>query len=409
MNKFFVILSHTYKNRVKSKAFIITTVLTLAAILIMTNIQTVMDTFSGDGEEDSSIAIIAEEPVASTLTSSLAGGELFEGGEEEGKEAVLSGEYEALLVVDLQESGLPEGHYYTEQLTSSSDAEARQVLQQIKTNIAAENQNLSGETLTAISSPVAFERTALEEGAKSEEELNQARVIVYIMLFVMYFAVIMYGNIIATEVTTEKSSRVMEILVSSVSPVTQMFAKITGIALLGLTQFALFILVGYLGITLADSTEGSLIQMVGLSNPDWGVVGYAVLFFILGYFLYATLAAMLGSLVSRVEDAQQTVTPMMMMIIVAFFLAISALGAPEATYIVITSYIPFFTPFVMFTRMGMVDVALWETLLSLGILVGTILLLGFIGARIYRGGVLMYGKASLWKNVKEALQLSKKE
>ncbi|WP_347861244.1 ABC transporter permease [Salimicrobium sp. PL1-032A] len=409
MNKFFVIVSHTYKHRLKSKAFIITTLLVLTAILVMTNIQTIMDTFTGEEGEDYTIAIIAKEPSASTLVSSLPEGEWFDGGEEEGKDAVRSGEYEALLVVEEQENGLPEGQYYTEQLTSSSASEVRQALQQLKTSIAVEQENLSEETLTAITSPVAFERTALEEGAKSEEELNQARVIVYIMLFVMYFAVIMYGNIIATEVTTEKSSRVMEILISSVSPVTQMFAKITGIAILGLTQFLLFILAGYVGITLADTSQGSLIQMAGLSDVDWGIIGYAVLFFILGYFLYATLAAMLGSLVSRVEDAQQTVTPMMMLIIVAFFLAISALGSPEATYITITSYIPFFTPFVMFTRIGVIDVALWETLLSIGILLTTIFVLGVIGARIYRGGVLMYGKSSLGKNIREALQLSKKE
>ncbi|SIS47362.1 ABC transporter permease [Salimicrobium flavidum] len=409
MNKFFVILSHTYTNRIKSRAFIITTLLTIAAILVMANIQTIMDTFQEEGSGESTTAIIAEEPVASALSSSITGGELYEGGEEEAKKAVLEGEYDGLLVVEEGENGLPEGHYYMDQFTSSSGAEVRQALQQVKATIAAEEQEISGEALSVISSPVSFETTALEEGAKSEEELNQARVIVYIMLFVMYLAVVMYGNIIATEVTTEKSSRVMEILISSVSPVTQMFAKITGVALVGVTQIGLFILAGFLGITFADDTEGSLIQMAGLSNPDWGVISYAVLFFLLGYFLYATLAAMLGSLVSRVEDAQQIVTPMMMLVIAAFFLAISALSTPEATYIIIASYIPFFTPFVMFTRMGVGDVALWETLVSLGLLVGTIFLLGIIGARIYRGGVLMYSSASLLKNVKEAMQLSKKE
>lgn len=409
MNKFFVILSHTYTNRIKSKAFIITTALMVAAILLMTNIQTVMEVFQGDEDEKSSVALIADEPEASALAASIPGGEIYEGEAKDAKKSVRDGKFDGLLVVEKGEAGLPAGHYYTDEFTSSTDQEVRQALQQVKMNAAARQQNISGEALAEISTPVEFETTALEEGAKSEEELNQARVIVYIMLFVMYLAVIMYGNIIATEVTTEKSSRVMEILISSVSPVTQMFGKITGVALVGLSQFGIFILSGIVGIRMSDSSENSLIQMAGLSNPDWGIITYAVIYFLLGYFLYATLAAVLGSLVSRVEDAQQTVTPMMMLVVVAFFFAISALSNPNAFYIAAASYIPFFTPFVMFTRIGVGEMPVWEVVLSFGVLVGAIILLGVIGARIYRGGVLMYSSSSLWKNTKEALQLSKKE
>ena len=100
--------------------------------------------------------------------------------------------------------------------------------------------NLTPDQLQKLYEPVSFEKIALEENAKTEEELNQARGLVYVLLFIIYFAVIMYANMIAMEVATEKSSRVMEILISSVSPIKQMFAKILGIGLLSLTQLAVF-------------------------------------------------------------------------------------------------------------------------------------------------------------------------
>src|SRR5699024_1995883 len=161
---------------------------------------------------------------------------------------------------------------------------------------------------------------ALDESAKTDEEISQARGIVYVMLILLYVTVITYGMMIAQDVATEKSSRVMEILISSVSPVTQMFAKIAGIDLLGLTQVGLFVATGY-GVISAKQDEftGELFEFFGLQDTSPSVYVYAVIFFVLGYLLYATLAAMLGSLVSRIEDVQQLMTPMIFLIMIAFF------------------------------------------------------------------------------------------
>src|SRR5699024_814728 len=114
-----------------------------------------------------------------------------------------------------------------------------------KMTMASEQEGVSQDVLDKINEPLHMEKIALSEAAKSDEELNQARGIVYVMLFVLYTAVIVYGQMIATDVATEKSSRVMEILISSASPVTHMFAKIVGIALLGLTQIGVFVAVGF--------------------------------------------------------------------------------------------------------------------------------------------------------------------
>ncbi|MCA1022588.1 ABC transporter permease [Halobacillus litoralis] len=416
MNKFFIMMGHTYKNRVKSKSFVITTLIMLVFIFAVSNLQTFIEMFSGE-EDENRIAVLSESETwtaafeRSLASSDAAVAEVYEGTLEEAKQEVEDGKYEAVVDIRSGTGELPEATYYANQIANIEASEpVRQALQQVKIEQVTEEAGVAPETLQQISAPVSFELQALEERAKSAEELNQTRGIVYIMLFFMYFAVIMYGQMISTEVATEKSSRVMEILISSVSPVSQMFAKIIGIALVGLTQFAIFLSVGYFSIQRSvEAGSASFIGGLGLTEIQPSTIIYAVVFFLLGYLLFATLAATLGSLVSRLEDAQQMTAPMVMLIVAAFMIAMFGLASPDSTFITISSYFPFFTPLIMFLRVGMLDVPIWEVSLSLAVLVGSIALLGWIGARIYRGGVLLYGKSSSLKDLKAALQLSKKE
>src|SRR5699024_5840233 len=163
------------------------------------------------------------------------------------------------------------------------------------------------------------------------------------------------GQMIATEVATEKSSRVMEILISSASPVTHMFAKILGVGLLGLTQILLLLTAGYLMIYNKINTySGEFFDVFGFSSTSGSI------------YVYATISAMLGSLVSRVEDVQQLVLPIVFLVMIAFFIAMFGLGMPEAKFITITSFIPFFAPMIMFLRVGMLEVPVWQISLSIG-------------------------------------------
>src|SRR5699024_11127574 len=202
--------------------------------------------------------------------------------------------------------------------------------------------------------PISFQTKALDKDAKTDEELSQARGIVYIMLFVLYIAVIMYGSMIATDVATEKSSRVMELLVSSAPPVTHMFAKIIGIALLGLTQVILVVGVGY---ALIVSKQGELTEgffsYFGIQNTSPALFIYAIIFFLLCYLLYATLLAMLGSLVSGLEDVRHLFLRMSFLFMIAFFVAMFGLNMPVSKLVIISSYVPFFSPILMFVRVGM--------------------------------------------------------
>ncbi|NRD78352.1 ABC transporter permease [Bacillus sp. BRMEA1] len=417
MNNFWIILFHTYLNKLKSKSFIVMTILSVVIVLALTNINNIINLFDKNGGKDK-IAVLDEtgqlyEPFKQQLNTINKKIILtqYKGSEKEAEAAVEKGKFDAVIQLGLNEQQMP---IATSKAMSIADTELfsdlERGLQQLKTMMTASKINLTPQQLQKLYEPVSFKKIALEKNAKTEEQLNQARGLVYILLFVIYFSVIMYANMIAMEVATEKSSRVMEILISSVSPIKQMFAKILGIGLLSLTQLAVFLLTGYYSLkSNMDALKGGLFGVFGLGDIPVATIIYAVIFFILGYFLYATLAAFLGSLVSRIEDIQQMITPMTMLVVAGFMIAMFGLGKPDSTFITVTSYIPFFTPMIMFLRVGMLTIPLWEVLIGIGILLTTIIILAIFGARVYRGGVLMYGKSNSYKDIKKALQLTKNQ
>jgi ABC-2 type transport system permease protein len=411
MNKFSIVLAHTYLTKLKSKPFIITTLITVLLVFGVTNLNHIIELFSDD--ETKTVAVIDKtgelyEPLKAQLKTS---GEkdidlqMFKGTEGKAKEKVQNGEWQAYVVLSYDEQQLPKAAYYAMTVADSdTPLQLEQALQQLKTTLATTKIGLTPEQVKELYEPVVFDKVALEKNAKTEEELNQARSLVYILLFAIYIFVLMYGNMITMEVATEKSSRVMEILISSASPVQQMFGKIFGVALLSLTQFIILFTVGYTSLKENDELNAIL----GFEEVPSATLVYAIVFFLLGYFLYATLFALLGSLVSRIEEVQQMITPVTLLVVAAFFIAMFGLNNPEAPFITVTSFIPFFAPMIMFLRVGMLNVPIWEVALSIGVLVATIGFFAYFGAKVYRGGVLMYGKSTSFKDIKKALQLTKK-
>ncbi|MDO7487124.1 ABC transporter permease [Peribacillus frigoritolerans] len=415
MNKFWIVLSHTYLSKLKTKSFIISTIIMMALILVLTNISNLIDKFDSDDQEKVAVIDQTEGSLFDSYKKAVEGVNdnlsiISAQDEKEAEEMVSAEEIVGYLLIEKDETVGFKGTYKANQISDSAVSnDLLLALTQLKGQITAKELNLKEQQIAQLNTPPAFDTIALEKNAKTEEDLNQARGLVYVLLFVIYFGVLMYATMIAMEVATEKTSRVMEILISSVPPVTQMFAKIMGVALLSLTQMILFFGVGYFSIkqNLTGMDEG-FFSFFGFGSTDISTIIYAIIFALLGYFLYATLAACLGSVVSKIEDVQQMISPMTMLVVIAFMIAMFGLGNPSASYITITSFIPFFTPMIMFLRVGMLEVPFWEIAISIALLILTIVLLGIIGAKIYRGGVLMYGSSKSLKSIKNALQLSKK-
>lgn len=418
MNKFWIMLSHTYKNKIMTKSFMISTAITVLLVLVVTNLESIISLFQGDDAKEK-IAVVDETnelyPIFSKQLKAVdTDGELdvkqSKQSEDEVTKQVKDETLDGMLIIKRDGKGTISGTYKA--LTISDDSTyqtLQQALTQTKTAVGTAELGVSQETISSLYAPVTVGQKALKEGAKSEEELGQTVGLVYIMLFVIYFSVIMYASMIAMEVATEKSSRVMEILISSMPPIQQMFAKLVGIGLVGITQLAVIITAGALSLKLnkTGETASSVGGFFNLTDVSATTVVYAVIFFLLGYFLYATLAAFLGSVVSRIEDVQQTITPMTLLVVAGFMIAMFGLNAPDAGFITVTSFIPFFTPMIMFLRVGMLDIPFWQAATGIGITLLTIVILAVIGARIYKGGVLIYGNSSAFKAIKQALRLAK--
>lgn len=415
MNSFWIILWHTYLTKFKTKSFLITTLITVLFVLGISNMNRIIDTFDKGGGKDKVAVLDASGKLYEPLKNQLkaVNKEIvlkdYKGTLPKAEGQVRKGDFTGLLVLNIDEKGMPEATYKANTIADSAIySDLQTSLQQVKTMIASSQINLTPAQLQKLYEPVSFKKLALKKNAKTEEQLGQARGLVYVLLFVMYFAVVMYANMIAMEVAIEKSSRVMEILISSVSPIRQMFAKILGIGLLSLTQLAVLLSVGYFSLKAnIETMKGNFFKGFGFENISVSIIVYAVVFFILGYFLYATLAAFLGSLVSRIEDVQQMITPMTMLVAAGFMISIFGLSKPESPVITVTSYIPFFTPMSMFLRVGMLNIPFWETFTGILLLVITIIILAVFGARVYKGGVLMYGKSNSFKDIKQALLLTK--
>ncbi|MGO1060602.1 ABC transporter permease [Planococcus sp. FY231025] len=412
MHSFWIIFKQAFLTKARTKSFIITTLVVAASFFLLANLSNIIALVDGENDEAEVLHVIdpsgellpllqeqlasAGNPVEAVPAEML---------EAELRDGITDGTIQAFL--ELQQAGQLSARYVSESANGMGSAGAvEQAVQSLQTVLAAEQLGLEGAEVAQLFAPVAFEREAVSESSKSEEELNQSRGLVYILILLIYVAVIYYPNMIAMEVANEKSSRVMEILISSVSPVKHMFAKIAGIGTLGILQMAVFGAAGYLAIkTAGTEMAGGMSDVFGFSDVKISTFLFAILFFLLGYFLYAVLAALLGSLVSRTEDVQQLMLPMMFLVIIASFIAFSGIAVPEATYVTVASYIPFFAPLVMFLRVGMLEIPLWEPLLSIAIMLATIGVLGWIGARVYRGGVLMYGPSQSLKDIRKAIRL----
>ena len=254
MNKFWIVLFHTYFTKLKTKSFMITTAVMLVLVIGLANLTKIIELFDNNSKQtigviDQTGILFEEIKLGMGTVDKDVDIRAFKT-EEEARKGIVSEELTGYLLIESDEQEIVKGVYKANTLSDTTlSSQLSGVLSQIKSKMVANELQLSDKQILALNTPAAFETVAFEKNAKTEEELNAARGLVYIILFVIYFSVLMYANMIATEVATEKTSRVMEVLISSVSPVQQMFGKILGIvSLLSITQMILFFGVGYLAV-----------------------------------------------------------------------------------------------------------------------------------------------------------------
>ncbi|HST04219.1 MAG TPA: ABC transporter permease [Chloroflexia bacterium] len=228
---------------------------------------------------------------------------------------------------------------------------------------------------------------------KDEATQLQSIALVYVLLILLYVVILMYGVQVANGVVEEKSSRVMELLITAIRPIELMAGKVLGIGLAGLTQSALWVSAGLLVLlfrsVLGDATSGIGIDVASVPLPT--LLAF-LLFFMLGYVLYAAMYAALGSLVSKTEDVNSVTAPLTIVNVAVYLVSIYALSDPDAGFVKLLSFVPFFTPMLMFIRVALGTIAIWEFILGVVLVLIMSYLLTWLAAKIYRVGVLLYGK-----------------
>lgn len=216
----------------------------------------------------------------------------------------------------------------------------------------------------------------------------------YIMIMALYMVVIMYGQMVSMNVASEKSSRAMELLITSVKPSSMMFGKVFAACIAGFVQLGALFGSAFLLFNLNRAQwEGSMI-IASIFDMPLDILVYFLAFFVLGFLVYAFLYAAVSSTVSKLEDVNTVVMPVILVFVAAFLIVMPALtsGDMDATLIRVCSFVPFTSPMAMFARIAMSNVAWYEIAASIAILIGTVFGVGVLSARIYRIGVLLYGK-----------------
>lgn len=211
----------------------------------------------------------------------------------------------------------------------------------------------------------------------------------YVLVFVVYFLILFYGQMIAVSVTTEKSNRAIEILVTSVNSNSLIFGKVLAGALAGIIQAVLILGSGFVSYMAVGDAWGGILDML-FDIPSKVLISFAV-FGILSYLLYAFIFGMLGALVSKTEDISKSSTPVTLIYVASFLVAMVGLNVSDSMLIKVASFIPFTSGNAMFIRISMGSVTVWEVLLSLILLAGACVLTGILSAKIFRFGTLNYG------------------
>ena len=211
----------------------------------------------------------------------------------------------------------------------------------------------------------------------------------YILIMMLYFMVIFYGQMIATGVASEKSNRAIEVLVTSAKPNNLIFGKVFAGALAGIIQFGAIIGFSYISYEINSAAWNNGLDMI-FHIPLDAILSFAV-FGLLGYLFYSFIFGALGALASKTEDINTSAMPITLIFVGAFFVVMAGMNDPTGSMLTIASYIPFSSFMAMFVRVAMTDVSMVEVIISLVILVLSTGLIGIIAAKIYRQGTLRYG------------------
>ena len=451
-----IVISHEYSTRVRKKSFILTTLLTPILMALLICVPALIMVFTGN--EDQKVKVIDESGVVapyfenSEHTTYVMGepGETVDGLKDRFDEL----DYYAVVGISpLNEKGEVSVISYSKEPLSMDikNAVNRTVNKAIETRKLAQYDIVDLDSILAdVKTDIKLNSMTLtNDGDAKEDSVEVYMVLSYLMSFLIYMFVFMFGTMVMRSVIDEKSSRVVEVIVSSVKSVELMMGKIIGVALVALTQFFIWITLTIVLVTAVQTIAGpKVMQSMGgmeqimaeagadhhigpedlaamaeqagqdsnalgmlkivnqIRSLDWvTIIGCFLIYFLLGYLLYASMFAAIGAAVDNEADTSQLQLPVTIPLIIGLFIMLHTFEHPSSPLSVWASIIPWTSPMVMLARVPFGVVPSWQLILSIVLLFLTFLATAWLSAKVYKIGILTYGKKSSFKDLLKWMKL----
>jgi ABC-2 type transport system permease protein len=420
-----LIIGHEYKNRVTQRVFIITSIILLAIVFlapfIPTIVQLVQHITARPGSQTQVVVVnnagavagLNEAMLISYISSDLNGTTTTgpvpyaitsqpQASLDSLQNQVKHGKVDILLVLERSPQGNLQLHYDTnaDPNNDSNLSSIQALAQQLTVLDTAHRLGLTSSQTRSLFAPASLTIAYTQQGqsARPASEIAASYVLAFAGVYLLFYAVLVYAVTVAHGVSEEKSSRVMELLLNAATPLQLLVGKIVGIGAAGLSQMACLVVVGLGALLLQAPLQAVLFgaNVEGLAQLFTGVfLPFYLLFlvyFLLAFFLYATLFAGLGAMVKRQDEVTSATQVPLMLIILGWIPVIFGFSSPNANWMKVLSYLPFWTPMLMLVRLALGTVAWWEIVATTALMLVTISACTWFAARLYRYGVLMYGQ-----------------
>lgn len=398
MQQFFTVFKYEFKKIVLSKGYLISTgimAIILAGVFFLPQLISDLKLFGSS--DNTPVALIKtdytkSETLVQTIHAALPDYEvkLTDKSTEEAKQEVINDKAKFFIEVN---HDLTEVTEYSKIGFSESSVREVQSIDAIVKNLRQSDllaeQNLAPAAIAKVLNPDV--KINLETVNK-----NGAASVIYtfVLIYALYMAITFYGSHVMNSVVTEKTSRAMEVLATSVKPNALLFGKIISTSLAGLIQIAAIIIEAFICVKISSANNPSFPVNQIISNIPTQILIYMLIFFLLGFLIYSFLYGAFASTVSKIDELGSAVMPVQIIIIFTFFVTMSAInsGNADTPFNVFLSYFPFTAPMMMFTRAIISNVSTLEIILSILVLIVSTYFIGWLSARIYRVGILMYGE-----------------